>query len=180
MLETAETRYEPAIQRLHDSGQLPELPPAHLWVAILDAYPGGTPTPTETADEPAVHVRVSGGTWQAVCPLCGSAQHASRTSVFFCAHCKNQATVPPSDPSPALPPGWTPPDPFPPDWTPPPPPPQAKLLPQVWPADADQVERVLLTRPRPQFQHWNPGETIIDLRRQDVKAIRQGRHLTNG
>lgn len=39
------------------------------------------------------------------------------------------------------------------------------ILRAVWPADRDAIETELLTRP-PTRQHWRPGETLDDLRKE--------------
>lgn len=149
MIETVESRWQNAINRLHDSGQLAVIPPTHLWVTIIADYEHAhrvrVPEPAGFADGPAAHVRVNGGVWQTPCPLCGSTQHASRDEWFYCATCRNAAVA-------------------------------GRLLPQVWPTNADQIEQVLLFRPRPKYRHWHPGERIEDLRRQDLKAIRLELH----
>lgn len=149
MIETAETRWGIGIHRLHDSGQLPVIPPPHLWVTVAIDYEinraVNVPVPTGMAADPTVVVYAFRGVWRAVCPLCGGAQHASRDEWFYCFYCRNEQAA-------------------------------GKLLPQVWPVNADVIERVLMFRPLPEYRSWAPGETITDLRRQDVKAIRQGLH----
>lgn len=136
--------------RVRRKFRLGDIPPQHLWIATMSKERTRPFIPPQgEAAEPVVMVRVNAGVWQACCPFCASAQHAAEGGWFYCGGCQNEAT------------GHT-------------------LIPQVWPEPKlrQAVEAQLGERPAKQWRHWEPGETIADLKRQDndpdalqIKAI---------
>lgn len=50
-----------------------------------------------------------------------------------------------------------------------------RTIPLAFPVNAGEIASVLKIRPLPEQRNWNPGESIDDLRRQDLFAIREGR-----
>lgn len=49
-----------------------------------------------------------------------------------------------------------------------------RTIPQKWPVNADKIAEQLDLRPHQDFKHWHRGETIADLKRQDMEAMRSG------
>ena len=86
MLETAEARWAAAaVRSFPDADVPPFLWAARLNASRLDPYVA----PRGRAKAPVVHARANHGRWQACCPFCPSAQHASLDGFFYCASCLN-------------------------------------------------------------------------------------------
>lgn len=144
MLETIETRFGNAIDRLFDTPEArARAPQTAAWPAFLHSTmsrSGFYRPPAGYAERPVVYVRVNAGRWLTDCPFpnCNSAQHASRHDHwFYCARCHNEHV------------GHV-------------------LIPVVWPLEPDAIEQHLLKyRPLPDARNWEPHETLADLKGQD-------------
>lgn len=146
LIETAEARYGVAVDVLFRQRRLgPVMPPPALWAALHCRSGGGAYTePAGDAPGPIVEVRVNHGRWLAACPFCGSQQHAPLEDPRFYCARCNNAAV------------------------------GNKFVPVRWPPNTGELERTLAFRPDPKFQNWEPGESVADLRRQDLAAIHRG------
>lgn len=136
-LQTIETRWGQAIDRMFDSPEARVLMPApSLWPAFLnptEAAIGSFRPPEGKTNDVIVIVRINHGVWQAVCPFCPSAQHASREDPwFYCAVCHNEAI------------GF-------------------KAAPIAWPVDHEELGALLLEVRQPALRNWEPDETVADI-----------------
>lgn len=102
--------------------------------------------PTGHTRTPVVDVRVNHGVWQTQCPFCPSAQHASETSRLFYCAVCMNHDI------------------------------GHQTVPVKWPRNADAIEAELARRPFPHQRHWEPGETLRDLKQQREEAVRDRIH----
>lgn len=136
-LQTIETRWGQAIDRMFDSPQARALmPEPSLWPAFLNSEVsngGHFRPPSGKTDDVIVIVRVNHGVWQALCPFCTSAQHASREDPwFYCAVCHNEAM------------GF-------------------KSVPIAWPKEHEELAGLLLEVNQIPMRNWEPAETVAEL-----------------
>lgn len=92
--------------------------------------------------KPQTFAYVNHGRWLVDCPFCGSTQVAAKTDRrFLCAGTGSCGNAPAG----------------------------GAFVPVVWPKDTEAIEAVLVNRPDPNTRNWLPGETIKDLRRENVE-----------
>lgn len=145
MLETIESRWGMGVERIFDTPEsLPLRPDPSIWPAFLHpevSLARMFEPALGYAAGPQVAVRVNHGVWQACCPFCPSAQHASLSDRwFYCALCHNE-------------------------------PAGRLLLPVVVPDSAARIDELLSARPNVANRNWEPWETVDGLEAENAVML---------
>ena len=149
MLETIETRWGMGVARIFDTPEARKRrPDPSVWPAFLHpelALAHVFEPPLGYAAGPTVAARVNHGVWQACCPFCPSAQHASLEDPwFYCARCHNESAG-------------------------------RLMLPVALPSDAAAIDELLSARPNEANRNWEPWETVADLAAENASMLGSAR-----
>lgn len=110
-------------------------------------WPKGVPIllPRGVAQGIAASARVNHGRWVVSCPFCPGAQFACRGDPrFFCVDCLHVGTSA-----------------------------EGRFVRVLWPSHPEGIEETLAPRPASN-RHWEPGESLEDLRAENVQHLGAG------